>query len=128
MLAAGRMFRAQTRESKKQKRLAEKLTLEKGLEKWIYLVPGYTLDSLLKDRAQFLVEKKEEPKKEAPAFHDETIPLPKRREMAKEGNLALKLSAAMAISNGIFFDAITCCRSHVKPPSNDRLNAIVFAA
>ena len=36
------------------------------------------------------------PKKEAPPFHDETIPLPKRMEMAKEGNLALKLYAAMA--------------------------------
>ena len=35
-------------------------------------------------------------KKEAPAFHDETIPLPKRMEMAKDGNLALKLYAAMA--------------------------------
>ena len=35
-------------------------------------------------------------KKEAPPFHDETIPLPKRMEMAKEGNLALKLYAAMA--------------------------------
>jgi hypothetical protein len=48
----------------KQKRLEEKLTLEKGLEKWIYLVPNWTMDSLLKDRAQFLVEKKEEPKKD----------------------------------------------------------------
>ncbi|MGH9366693.1 MAG: (Fe-S)-binding protein [Thermoanaerobaculia bacterium] len=36
------------------------------------------------------------PKKEAPAFHDETIPLPKRMEMARDGNLALKLYAAMA--------------------------------
>src|SRR5512135_3918022 len=36
------------------------------------------------------------PKKEAPAFHDETIPLPKRMEMAKEGDLFLKLYAAMA--------------------------------
>ena len=36
------------------------------------------------------------PKKEAPAFHDETIPLPKRMEMAKDGNLTLKLYAAMA--------------------------------
>ena len=35
-------------------------------------------------------------KKEAPAFHDETIPLPKRMEMAKGGDLALKLYAAMA--------------------------------
>jgi len=35
-------------------------------------------------------------KKEAPPFHDETIPLGKRMEMAKDGNLALKLYAAMA--------------------------------
>lgn len=35
-------------------------------------------------------------KKEAPAFHDETIPLPKRMEMAKDGDLSLKLYAAMA--------------------------------
>jgi len=35
-------------------------------------------------------------KKEAPAFHDETLPLPKRMEMAKDGNLATKLYAAMA--------------------------------
>jgi len=36
------------------------------------------------------------PKKEAPAFHDETIALPKRMEMAKDGDLFLKLYAAMA--------------------------------
>ncbi|MEO6325519.1 MAG: hypothetical protein ABIT01_04300 [Thermoanaerobaculia bacterium] len=35
-------------------------------------------------------------KPDAPAFHDETIPLPKRMEMAKDGDLALKLYAAMA--------------------------------
>ncbi len=35
-------------------------------------------------------------KKEAPAFHDETIPLPKRMEMAKAGDLTTKLYAAMA--------------------------------
>lgn len=35
-------------------------------------------------------------KKEAPAFHDETLPLPKRMEMAKDGNLSTKLYAAMA--------------------------------
>jgi hypothetical protein len=35
-------------------------------------------------------------KKEAPAFHDETIPLPRRMEMAKGGDLTLKLYAAMA--------------------------------
>jgi hypothetical protein len=35
-------------------------------------------------------------KKEAPPFHDETIPLPKRMEMAKDGDLKTKLYAAMA--------------------------------
>jgi hypothetical protein len=35
-------------------------------------------------------------KNEAPAFHDETIPLGKRMDMAKDGNLSLKLYAAMA--------------------------------
>jgi hypothetical protein len=35
-------------------------------------------------------------KKEAPPFHDETIPLPKRMEMAKAGDLMTKLFAAMA--------------------------------
>jgi len=35
-------------------------------------------------------------KAEAPAFHDETIPLPKRMDMAKEGDLKTKLYAAMA--------------------------------
>jgi putative Fe-S cluster protein len=35
-------------------------------------------------------------KKEAPPFHDETIALPKRMEMAKEADLKTKLYAAMA--------------------------------
>ena len=48
----------------KQKKLEEKLTQEKSCEKWVYLVSSWTLDSLLKDRGQLLVEKKEEPKKE----------------------------------------------------------------
>jgi hypothetical protein len=48
----------------KQKKLEEKLTQEKAFEKWTYLVSNWTLDSLLKERAQLLVEKKEEPKKE----------------------------------------------------------------
>jgi hypothetical protein len=42
------------------------------------------------------VKAKPAEKKEAPTFHDETIPLPKRMEMAKGGNLMLKLYAAMA--------------------------------
>lgn len=51
----------------KQKKLEEKLTQEKPFEKWTYLVSNWTLDSLLKERSQLLVEKKEEPKKDAAA-------------------------------------------------------------
>jgi hypothetical protein len=54
-----------------QKKLEDKLSQEQAYEKWVYLVSNWTLDSLLKDRAQLLVEKKEEPKKdEKPATAD----------------------------------------------------------
>lgn len=49
-----------------QKKLEDKLTQEKSFEKWVYLVSNWTVDSLLKDRAQLLAEKKEEPKKDEP--------------------------------------------------------------
>jgi hypothetical protein len=59
----------------KQKKLEEKLAQEKPFEKWTYLVSNWTLDSLLKERSQLLVEKKEEPKKEdKPAAAAETKP------------------------------------------------------
>ncbi len=48
----------------KQKKLEEKLSQEKAFENWVYLVSSWTVDSLLKERAQLMVEKKEEPKKE----------------------------------------------------------------
>jgi hypothetical protein len=55
----------------KQKKVEDKLSQEKSFEKWVYLVSNWTVDSLLKDRAQLLVEKKEEPKKgEKPAPTD----------------------------------------------------------
>src|ERR1035437_2698661 len=55
----------------KQKEREEKLAQEKNFEKWVYLISNWTVDSLLKDRAQLLVEKKEEPKKdEKPAATD----------------------------------------------------------
>ena len=65
----------------KQKKLEDKLSQEQAYEKWVYLVSNWTLDSLLKDRAQLLVEKKEEPKKdEKPAAADaskkEGLPAP----------------------------------------------------
>jgi hypothetical protein len=57
----------------KTQKLEEKLNQEKPCEKWVYLVSSWTLDPLLKDRSQLLVEKKEEPKKEA-AMETNAIP------------------------------------------------------
>jgi len=48
----------------KQKPLQEKLKNEKQYEKWTYVVAKWTIDNLLKERKDFLVEKKEEPKSE----------------------------------------------------------------
>lgn len=49
----------------KQKPLQEKLKNEKQFEKWTYVVPKWTIENLLKDRKDFLAEKKDE-KAEAP--------------------------------------------------------------
>jgi hypothetical protein len=65
----------------KQKKLEEKLTQEKPFEKWTYLVSNWTLDQLLKERSQLLVEKKEEPKKDdKPAAAAETKPADTKNE------------------------------------------------
>jgi hypothetical protein len=68
-------------------------------QKWDYsficpdcLSYGFWLNTGVEDK----VVAKPAQKKEAPAFHDETIPLPKRMEMAKAGDLKTKLYAAMA--------------------------------
>jgi len=55
----------------KQKKLEEKLAQEKAFEKWTYLVSGWTVDSLLKERAQFMADKKDESKKDE-AKQDDT--------------------------------------------------------
>jgi hypothetical protein len=47
-----------------RKKLEDKLKNEKAFEKWTYVVPKYTVDNLLKERKDFLAEKKEEPKTE----------------------------------------------------------------
>ena len=47
-----------------QQKLEDKLAQEQAYEKWVYLVSSWTVDSLLKDRSQLLVEKKGEPKKD----------------------------------------------------------------
>jgi hypothetical protein len=58
----------------KQKKFEEKLNQEKAYEKWTYLVSNWTLDALLKERSQLLVEKKEEPKKDDKTAAIETKP------------------------------------------------------
>ncbi len=45
-----------------QSKLAEKLKQEQSYGKWVYLVSNWTVESLLKERSQLLVEKKEESK------------------------------------------------------------------
>ena len=65
----------------RQKKLGEKLAAEKKFEKWTYLVSGWTVDSLLKERAQLLVEKKEE-KKEVADKNDEK-PADEKKEEPK---------------------------------------------
>jgi hypothetical protein len=50
-----------------QKKIQEKLAKEKAYEKWIYLVPTWTVDAVLKERSQILMEKKSETSTNAPA-------------------------------------------------------------
>jgi len=45
-------------------KLEEKLAQEKSYEKWVYLVSSWSLDPLLKERGQLLVEKKADDKKD----------------------------------------------------------------
>jgi hypothetical protein len=59
----------------KTDKLKEKLNKEKAYEKWTYLVDKWTIDSLLKERKDFLAEKKTESKPEQkPADKPETKP------------------------------------------------------
>jgi hypothetical protein len=45
-----------------QKKFQEKLAQEQPLSSWTYLVSSWTLDSVMKDRASFMADKKEESK------------------------------------------------------------------
>ena len=45
-----------------EKKLEDKLKQDKAFEKWTYLVPTWTVDPILKDRKDLLVEKKDETK------------------------------------------------------------------
>lgn len=62
----------------KLKKLEEKLTAEKAYEPWTYLVASWTVDSIIKERSHFMVEKKEEPKKEE--GKEEPSPVPPAEE------------------------------------------------
>jgi hypothetical protein len=67
-----------------QKKLEDKLAQEQAFQNWTYLVSSWTLDPLLKNRSQLLVEKKEEPKKDELKKEDKpaasTIEPPKASE------------------------------------------------
>lgn len=54
----------------KTTKLSEKLDQEKKLGGWVYRVSSWTLDSLLKHRAELFVEKKEEAKKDDKATEE----------------------------------------------------------
>ena len=58
----------------KLEKLQEKASREKAFGKWSYLVNKYTIDTLLKPRSDFLAEKKEEPKKDAPPGDKDATP------------------------------------------------------
>lgn len=63
----------------KKEKLEEKLKAEQKYEKWTYLVSKWTVDALLKERKDFMSEKKEEEKKpeaDAPKALDPVVPSP----------------------------------------------------
>ncbi len=47
----------------KTRQIEERIRQEKRFEDWIYVVPKWNVDSLLKSRSELMAEKKEEPKK-----------------------------------------------------------------
>ncbi len=59
-----------------QKKLEDKLAQEKACEGWTYLASTWTFDSLLKNRGELLVEKKEEKPASTPTSIPSSEPLP----------------------------------------------------
>lgn len=57
-----------------QKKLQEKLATEKSFEPWTFLVSTWTVDPILKERSQLLVEKKEETKPEETPAVETSVP------------------------------------------------------
>ncbi len=66
----------------KVQRLEEKLKQEKAYEKWTYLVGKWTVDPVLKERKDFLAEKKEEAKTDKPAEPSQADAAEKKAESA----------------------------------------------
>jgi hypothetical protein len=58
--------------AEKTKQVAAKLDLEKALDKWTFVVNSWLIDPLIRDRAQLMVEKKDE--KKAGAVSEKTSP------------------------------------------------------
>ena len=59
----------------KQKPLQEKLANEQKLDKWTYLVSSWTVDPLVRNRAELMVEKKEEKKADTASKTNNTVTL-----------------------------------------------------
>lgn len=58
----------------KAAKLQEKLKKEQLHDKWVYVVDKWSIDNLLKERREFLAEKKEEPKKDDTKKPDALVP------------------------------------------------------
>ncbi len=65
---------------------AEKLAKEKQFENWIYLLPTYSVDSVIKTRDQLLVERKKKPRKQAK--------MPRRQRGNRRGFIGLSFPPA----------------------------------
>ena len=60
----------------KTRQIEERIRQEKKFEDWIYIVPKWNVDSLLKIRSELMAEKKEEPKKAETGTSDSSAPPP----------------------------------------------------
>jgi hypothetical protein len=77
-----------------QKKLEDKLAQDKTCEPWIYLVSTWSVEPLLKERSQLMVEKKEEPKKEEKPATSALVSPPKVADTPKPAGVAGAAPAA----------------------------------
>jgi len=64
----------------------EKLATEKAFEAWTFLVPGWQIEPIVKERAQLLVEKKDETKKDGEKPEDAKVEAEKPADEKKPEN------------------------------------------